>query len=404
MSETYSDQDGQTFAGPGYQTSATLPKQFDHPFTRLDTLDFDSYNETSLDEYLPSQFSTNGYLSIGSRFQFGETLDLEENPFMDLGLSQELSTESVHNLNVTKASQIDSEDYVLPFDLNFRADGLVPPASTACAYANSPYCDASISVEQICSAIVPIHANICIASTPDYLLKDPATLSTNSLSTASVTTGHCSGSSNLSNPCNNAASRAKGTRNSPHHAVASPAYSTNGISSDVVPMVGASSSSLPTLHHRIRKTSRSLAPSRNLQPGRLQTVDHEGNDKHAVATASGKPPHHPTMSASNFNSRDETSKCPKEGCRAIRKGLDQRENLRTHMRDVHEKPAPPTCEICGKVYVKNDSLKRHIRASHHAVKLPEGARIVCMRKADGTVYATYAEVHDYVKVKNGKKA
>ena len=253
-------------------------------------------------------------------------------------------------------------------------------------------------------AIMPINANNCIASPLDYLSTDSISPSNYSSDTASTETSLTSGSSNLGNLCDDVASRATGTRILPHRPVASPGYVKNGISSDVVPVVETSSSSLPTSDYRIQKTSRRLAHTKVLKPRQPRAMGHAENRKFSDPTASAKPPHRPPKSAANPNSRYGFSKCPRQGCSAIRKGLDHRVNLRTHVRDVHEKPAPPTCEICEKVYVKNDSLKRHIKASHHAVELPEGARIVRMRRADGTVYATYTEIHDYVNVRKMEKA
>ena len=371
---------------------------------------------------------------------------------MDPVLSPNLSTSSDHNSNVTAASQTNPKDHILSFDPNFHANGWVPPAAlTALACANSLYCDASLAIMQRGPAMMPINASNCKASTVDYTSTNPTTLSNYSLNNASVETSHSSGSSSLGNLCYNTASR--DTRTPPHRPVTSPGYVDNGTSSDIVPVVEASSSSLRTPDHRIEKTSRRLAstkvlkpkqppaivhlgydkysdttayaqsssslatshqsiqtasvnvaPTKVLQTRKARATDHAGYDKHSDATASAKPPHHHPVSVIKPNSKYGVSKCPRKGCSAMRRGKAQQDNMRTHVRDVHEKPAPPTCEICKKVYVKNDSLKRHIEASHHAVQLPEGARIVRITRADGTVYATYPEVHDYVNMRKMETA
>ena len=64
---------------------------------------------------------------------------------------------------------------------------------------------------------------------------------------------------------------------------------------------------------------------------------------------------------------------------------------------THERPAPPMCELCGRVFGKNESLKRHLKKESPKIDIPRRESVVRKIKADGTLYSTYQEVYDHVR-------
>lgn len=402
-SEAYGDEGAETWqnsAGPGYQITAHLTSAFDHPFTNLDTHDYSPYDNNPPEEYRPMECSSNIYSGIGSQFQHVESRGSEENPFMDPVLSQDLLTSPYNFANVTVASQIAFEDHLQPLIPNYTPDRPMPStASTATAYANlASYNGSSRNTGQ---AVMPIHATPWMAPTLNCSSTDPTTFSNYSSHAASVDTSHFNGSPNLRHTCYNAALGGAGTENSAHVPVALPGCTGN---SSLMPGTEEFSNSNSTSHRPSHKASPSLAPKRTLKPKWPRVVDHSGCDKSLDVPASAKSLRRPPASVTKANSKNDVSKCPRKGCSATRTGASHIENMRTHVRDAHEKPAPPTCEFCGKVYIKNDSLRKHINASNYAVKVPKGTRIVRKKRADGRVYATYQVVHDYVNMRKMKKA
>lgn len=348
-------------------------------------------------------FSLNSYSNIGTQFDLDRTRGFERNLLMDPVFSQDLPTNSYNYSNVTVADQIYSEDEFLPFEPNVYADGVVShTVLNAPAYANSPYRDASIPAMHTGRAAMPTNATTCIDSTSKGFLTDPATLSNYSSNTASVETSHPNRSSDFSNPCYNAAPRATGTPDSPHRPAASLDYMRNGTSSDIIPMAEASPNPSSTFHQPIQATSPNLASTNTSRPNQLQAINHSGYNKPLDPKAFAVSPHNPPASVTKPEPKYGVSKCPWKGCLKVRRGKDHRTNMRTHVRDAHEKPAPPTCEICEKVYAKNGSLKRHLQQSNHPINLEKVVCTVRKTRAVGTVYTTYQEVHDYVNMRKMK--
>ena len=395
---------GQTLTGPGYDNTASLPSHFGDAFTGNDTPYYGPYHDTSPEGYQRMDFSLNSYSNIGIQFDLDRTQGFERNLLMDPVFSQDLPTNSYNNSNVTVADQIYSENEFLPFEQNVYADGVVSPTVlNARACANSSYRDASIPAMHTGRAAMPTNATTCIASTSKGFSTDPATLSNYSPNTASVETSHPNGSSDFSNPCYNAAPRATGTPNSPHRPTASLDYMRNGTSSDIIPVAEASSNPFSTFHQPIQPTSPSPAPTKIFKPNQLQAINHSGYNKPLDPTALVKSPHNALTSVTKPKPHYGVSKCPWKGCLKVRRGKDHRTNMRTHVRDAHEKPAPPTCEICGKIYAKNGSLKRHLQQSNHPIDIEKVVCTVRKTRADGTVYTTYQEVHDYVNMRKMKR-
>ena len=399
-SEAYSDEGTETWqncAGPGYQHTADLPSYFDHSFTKFDTQDYSPYDDNSPMEHRPMEFPSNVYSGIGSQFQHVDTWGFEKVPFMEPVISQDLLANSYNNSNVTVASQIAFEDHLQPLITNFTLGRPVPPAvSTATAYANIASYDASS--RHTGQAVIPIHSASWMASTLNYSSTDPTILSSYS---PSADTSHFNGSCNIRHPYYNAALGAAGTHISSHVPVALPSSTVN---STLMPRNEGSSNSNCASHRPVHEAFPSLAPRRTLKPKQPRATRHSRHDMFSHSPASAESPRNPPASVTEPSSKTEVSKCPWKGCSAIRTGASHILNMRTHVRDTHEKPAPPTCELCGNFYTKNDSLRKHINASHQVVNVPKGTRIVRKRMADGRVYATYQVVHDYVNMRKTNKA
>ena len=402
ISEAYSDEGAETWlncAGPGYQHTADLPSYFDHSFTKLGTQDYSPYDDNSPMEHRPMECPSNVYSGIGSQFLHVDTRGFEKVPFMEPVISQDLLTNSYNNSNVTVASQIAFEDHLQPLITNFTLDRPVPPAvSTATAYANIASYDASSKYTG--QAVMPIHSTSWMASTLSYSSTDSTILSSYSSNSASADTSHFNGSSNIRYLYYNAALGAAGTHISSHVPVALPSSTVN---STLMPRNEGSSNSNCASHRPVHEAFPSLAPRRTLKPKQPRATRHSRHDMFSHSPASAESPRNPSASVTEPSSKTDVSKCPWKGCSARRTGASNIENMRTHVRDSHEKPAPPTCELCGKVVIKNNSLKKHLE-SNHSVEFPEGTRIVRKRRADGRVYATYQVVHDYVNMRKTNKA
>lgn len=377
---------GRNLAVLSYDSTANVPSHFGAPFTEPATPCYNPYYEACLQEDLPIEFSSNGYSNIGSHFQLDKTLGLEGNPFMDPVLSQDLLNNDRHSPNSTTASQMRSETHLLPFSSDMPADEPVPPVVlTTRGYANSPYCDVSITGR----AVMPKNATTWLASAIYCSSTGPGTPSRTSSVGVSVEIAHPNEPLKLIHPWYNASTRAAATHISPRGPAASLGYYMNGTLSSSTALTEASPQPVFTIRDLDQENSSSLSSMNTLKANQPQAIDNSGHDELKCAMPIETPSSHPPVSVTGRNLEYGYSKCPWAGCSTVKKGRYQKSNMRNHVRVAHEKPAPPVCELCGKGYKQNESLKRHLLGHEHRFDLPDPVRTVRKTRANGTMYTTY---------------
>lgn len=71
---------------------------------------------------------------------------------------------------------------------------------------------------------------------------------------------------------------------------------------------------------------------------------------------------------------------------------------------THEKPAPPICEVCGRLYKKkSDSLKKHLNLKHEIQDSNEGTGSAKDKRRMGRYFLRIRKVHNYVNKRKMKK-
>lgn len=387
----------QNLALPNYDSNANVPNYFGHPSTELATPFHSPHHGTYPEDRQPTDFSSNGNSSIGSQFQLNETDIFEGNLFMDPVFLQDLSTRLHHNPNSTEAGQTSSEDHLLPFNTKLPADRPVAPA-----VLTGLYCDVPIPTTHTGRAVMPTNTTTWFASTMNCLSRGSPTPSTISPSVAAVETTHLNGILSSSHPYYNASSRAAGTYILPHNQVASLDFLGNATSPRVVALSNAFNPTMPS-SRLSQKTLPSLASTNTPKFHQPQAPDYHGHDESLDTMPFTNPSPNPLVSITLPNLQPNFSVCPWQGCSTITRKKHHKSNMRNHVRTTHLKPAPPTCELCGKELKKNESLKKHLGKKHQFVP-PKGVQTVRKTRADGTLFTTYQQVHDYVNRRRMEKA
>ena len=392
-------------SGPGYDKTINAPSQFGPFFTDFNTPCYSSYHDTSLGERQPMDFSSNAYASIGCHLQLDETQDIEGNLFTDPVFSQDLSIDVHTNPASIAVSQTDFEDHVIHFNTHLSADRPMPPTVlSANDYGNSPYYNISIPIIHTNRVLMPTNSITCSGSATDCFPTGTTILSNTSPSITSVDTTHLDRVSSLSNPQHNARSRITGTYISLPGPVASPGYTGNGRSSSSISVTEMPNpiSKFPRLG---QGTSSSLGSKKVLKPNQPQDTGNYGHHESLGVIPVKNPSSNRPVSVTGPGLERGFSKCPWEGCPTITTKRHHKSNMRNHVRTKHEKPAPPMCEICGIEFERHSNLKKHLRGKKtHCFPLVKSARTVRKIRADGKLYTTYQQVHDYVKDRTAKKA
>lgn len=177
-------------------------------FTGVDPPYYGPYHDTSPEAIQGTDFSSNGYASIGSRFQSDGMQSFGLNLFTDPLLCQELSTDIHHGLDGTAASQNGSEYHLLSLNPNSSTDGCVPSALLALRdYEKSLCCHVSVPVPHTDQAVTPSNATTWIPSGMNCFGTGPSIASNTSPSVTSVETNQLDYPSNSRRPCYIASSR-----------------------------------------------------------------------------------------------------------------------------------------------------------------------------------------------------
>lgn len=391
---------GQNLAVPDYDCTANVLNPYGHPVTELCNPFYSPDHDAFFEEGQLTSSSPNDYSGIGSHFQLSKTPEFEGNPFMDPVFSQDLSTGVDLHPDSTAAGQPSCEYDLVDFNLSLLADVPVPPAVlTARVHPNSPYCDVSIPITHTGRAVMPTTATTGSASSMSCFSAGPTTSSTVSPSVAPVETSHLNRPSRFSLPYYNASSRAASTHIAPRHPPASLRFPGSGTESTST--ASTEESYYPNL--AFDRLHQKTSPSREtLKPILPKAIDYYGNAESLGAIPFRNPSSNAPVSVTGPKLKYGISRCPWKGCFTITTRKNHKSNMRNHVRMTHEKPASPICEVCGRHYKKNDSLKKHLNLKHRFEFL-EGERAVQKTKPDGTLFSTYQEVHDYVNKRKMKK-
>lgn len=384
----------------GYDSTADVPCCYDPPFTEYTTPCYNPYHNASPEEPQATHFSSNSYSNIGSQFELNEPQSFEWSPFLDPVFSQDLSTNVPYSSNSTAASQTSRENHLLSFNPNPSADIPMAPAVIAAgACGHNSYRDASTPITRPITragwVIVPTNATAWSAFTMTNFSIHPTTPSNMSPGIASVETNRLDRPSRSNCPCYNPSPTTVCTNTLPHNATTSLGHPGNGTLSSIRAPREASSNPVFTPHSLNRAIFPSLASTDNINPIQLQAIDHSVHDASLDAIPAGTFSSNPSASVTEPDSAHSVSKCSWIGCSTTVKGKHRISNMQNHVRYTHEKPAPPICEICEMKFKKNESLKRHLK-NIHQYKPPDVLRTVRKRRADGTLFSTYQQVHDYV--------
>ena len=390
---------GQNLAVPGHDSTTNVASPFGPPVTELCNPFYSPNHDALLVERQPD-YSANSYSGIGSHFPLDKTPVFEGNPFMDPVFSQDLSTAVYLNPDSIAAGQPSSEYDLEDFNLNLSTDLPVPPTVlTARAHLNSPCCEVSIPITHTDRAVMPTKATTWTASAMDYLWTGSPTPSSISPSVAPVETAHLNRPSRVSHPYHNALSRATSTPIAPRNPPASLSFPGSGMDSTFT--ASTEESSYPNL--AFDRLHQKTSPSRGaLKPIQPKAIDYCEYDESLGAIPFRNPSSSARVSVTGPKVRYGISRCPWKGCFTITTRKSHKSNMRNHVRMTHEQPAPPICEVCGRHYKKNDSLKNHLNLKHE-FKIPTRVWAVKKKKADGTLFFTYQQVYDYVNKRKMKK-
>ena len=351
------------------------------------------------------EFSSNAYASIGCHLQLDETQDIEGNLFTDPVFSQDLSIDVHTNPASIPVSQTHFEDHVIHFNTQLSADRPMPPTIlSATDYGNSPYYNISIPIIHTNRVLMPTNSTTYWNSAIDCFPTGTTILSNTSPSITSVDTTHLGRVSSLSEPQHNPRSSFTGTYISLPDPVASPGYTGNGGSSGSIP-VTEMPNPISKFSRLGQGTSPSLGSKKVFKPNQPQDTSNYGHHESLDVIPVKSPSPNSPVSVTGAGLERGFSKCPWEGCPTITTKRHHKSNMRNHVRTKHEKPAPPMCEICGIEFERHSNLKKHIRGKKtHCFPLVKSARTVRKIKADGKLYTTYQQVHDYVNDRTAKKA
>lgn len=287
----------QNLALPHYDSSANVSNYFGHSSTELATPFHSPRHDTYPEERQPTDFSSNGYSSVGSQFQLNETEVFAV-------FLQDLSTNVHHNPNGTAAGQTSSEDHLLPFNPKLSADRPVAPA-----VLTGPYCDVPVPTTHTGRAVMPTNTTTCFASTMNCLSTGSPTPSTIPPSVAAVETTHLNGILSSSHPYYNASSRAAGTYILPHNQVASLDFLGNATSPRVVALSDAFNPTMPS-SRLSQKTLRSLASTNTPKLHQPQAPDYHRHDQSLDTMPFTNPSPNPLVSITLPNPEPSFSVCP----------------------------------------------------------------------------------------------
>ncbi|CAF9937434.1 hypothetical protein IMSHALPRED_011137 [Imshaugia aleurites] len=387
----------QNLALPGYNKTAHGPSHLDPLFTEPSTPCNSLLEDAPLEKNQPNDFSLNGHSYIGSQFELDASQDYEGGFFTDLLFCQDVTADIPSNPNGTAAEPTSFQDHCSPFNPICPASTPVPPAVfPANVYSNHPYSDVSISITHTGRAVVPTSMNPWFGPREGCFSTDPTTPSRTSPSIASVYTIHPNGQSKSNHPCYEASPRAASTQRSPHNPATSPNYpGIVTISSSIA--VTKSSNAILKYASLGPESSASLASMETLKPSQTKAIDDQEHKKRSDTIPSRKPSTKPRLSVTRRDSDYGFSSCPWPGCSTITRKKNHKSNMRNHVRMTHERPAPPMCELCGRVFGKNESLKRHLKKESPKIDIPRRESVVRKIMADGTLYSTYHEVYDHVR-------
>ncbi len=373
---------------------------YDVTFSKFDPPYYGPYDDTYPEGIQGTDFSSNGYASIGSHFQPDGMQSFGLNLFTDPLLCQELSTDIYHGLDGTAASQKGSEYHLLSPNPNSSTNGCVPSAVLAPRDCEkSPRCSISVPVSHMDQAVTPSNATTWIPSRMNCFATGPTIASSTSPSITSVETNQLDCPSNARRPCYITPSRGTTTHTSLVGPVASLGYIGNGTSSGFIPVTQVSSSISTS------PFSQDTASSLGSKSNNPHEIHDYGHGESLVAEPLKTSSSESTASVVRPELEHGLSKCPWKGCSTTTQKKHHKSNMRNHVRTKHEKPAPPMCELCGVRFEKNHSLKRHLEAkTKHDFPLEKPGRTVRKTRANGTPYTTYQQVHDYVNEKIMEKA
>ena len=388
-------------AGNGYNPAIV---GYDVAFMGFDTPYYDPYCDISPEGFQGTDFSSNGYASIGSHFQPGGMQSSGLNLFTDPVFCQGLSTDIHNGLVGTAASQQGSEYDLLSLNPNSSADGCVPPAVLAPRdYERSPCRSVSVPESHTDQAVTPRNLSTWVPSGMSYFATGLTIASNTSPRVTSVETNQLDCPSNSRRPCYNTSSRCTTTHTSLVGPIASLGYIGNGTSSGFIPVTQVFSSISTSPFSQ--DTAPSLGSLKIMNSNKPQEIHDYGPgeslDAEPLRTSSSES----TPSVTEPELEHGLSKCPWKGCSTTTQKKHHKSNMRNHVRTRHEKPAPPMCELCGVKFEKNCILKKHLKAKRkHNFPLEEPGRTVRKTRANGTTYTTYQQVHDFVNEKMMEKA
>ncbi|KAF6232219.1 hypothetical protein HO173_009602 [Letharia columbiana] len=231
----------QNLAMPGYNSPANVPGHFRPLSAKFATPWYTPYLDASFEECQPTDFSSNGYSSIGSQFELDDSQILEGNFFMDPMFSQNLSSEDHYCPNSIAASQTVFENHLLPLIPSLPINRPVPPVDLiARTHMSGPCRDVSIPIIHPGRAVLPFESTTRLDPATKYSSAGLTTPWTISPSVAFAETTHLHQPSAFNNPCYNASLRAAGSHTPPHIFAASIGYPWNVKSADSIAMTEAS--------------------------------------------------------------------------------------------------------------------------------------------------------------------